>query len=382
MTEKLYDADAYIKEFTATVIGTGTDARGDYAILDRTAFFPEQGGQYADGGVIGVSRVIDVQIVGGEIRHFVNSPLTVGETYECKLDFDVRFRKMQNHSGEHIVSGIIHSLFGLDNVGFHLGTEDVTIDYNGFLIKDQIRHVEQLANEAVVKNVLITAEFPTAEKLERLEYRSKLELESDVRIVTVEEYDVCACCAPHVRRTGEIGIIKLLDSIHYKGGVRIHMLCGFDAIDDYNKKYDNVSEIGLLLSSKQHETAETVSRLWNDYTELKRDVLALKKELITLKVSTIPKTDGNLCLFDEGLSNAELREAVNMLMDKCGGMCGVFSKNIAGGYSYVVGSRSVDLINIAREMSDLLGGRGGGKSGMIQGSVSANEEIIRQYFGV
>lgn len=225
MTEKLYDKDSHLKEFTGTVLSCKKTGEKYAVTLNRTAFFPEGGGQQSDRGYIGEAYISDVQIKNGEILHFADKPLSVGQAYDCKLDFDFRFRNMQNHSGEHIISGIIHRFYGFNNVGFHLGAE-MTMDFDGELTRQQLDEIEDLANKAVYENLPVKAYYPTDEELESLDYRSKLDLKENVRIVEIKGVDVCACCARHVKSTGEIGIIKILDFEKYKGGVRLIVKCG------------------------------------------------------------------------------------------------------------------------------------------------------------
>ena len=218
MTEKLYYVDAYIKDFSAKVIDVVTDSRGIALVLDRTAFFPEEGGQSADTGYISDSSVLDVKERDGVIYHYVDKTLDVGTEAVCHINFDERFEKMQCHTAEHIISGAIHRLFGLDNVGFHLGKEEVTMDVNGYVTREQLDEVEMIVNRAVFDNVAVKTYFPSSRELTSLSYRSKLDLTENVRIVEVEGYDLCACCAPHVSRTGEIGLVKILDFEKHRGG--------------------------------------------------------------------------------------------------------------------------------------------------------------------
>ena len=224
MTEKLFYEDSHMITFLATVIAC--EKAGDYyeAVLTRTAFFPEGGGQYADTGRIDGVEVVDVQERQGLIYHKLSEPLELGKEVEGTIDWEERFSKMQQHSGEHIVSGLVHRTYGYDNVGFHMGKDAVTMDFNGVLTREQLKEIEKKANEAVVKNIDIQVLYPTKEQLEKIEYRSKIEIDGQVRIVEVPGYDTCACCAPHVKKTGEIGIIKLVGVQNYKGGVRVSTL--------------------------------------------------------------------------------------------------------------------------------------------------------------
>ncbi|MBQ3151356.1 MAG: hypothetical protein IJB86_08960 [Clostridia bacterium] len=380
MTQKLYYTDAYMSEFDATVISCEEKDGKFLVCLDKTAFFPEEGGQYADTGVLGEVEVSDVQEKGGIIYHYCSAPLTQGETVHGVIDFEQRYRRMQNHSGEHVVSGIVNRIFGYSNVGFHLGNEDVTIDYNGVLTREQLLDIEREANKVIYDNVNITAYFPSKEELQNLEYRSKKEIDGEIRIVEVDGCDVCACCAPHVRRTGEIGIIKMLDFEHYKGGVRCHMLCGYTALEDYNVKYENVLKISNLFKVKQFETAEAAERVYEQLVNKDREITALKRKLAEKTVESAEKTDGSICLFFEDIEMDALRHAVNMCVDKCGKVCAAFCANADGSYAYCMGSKTVDLRKCSKDINSALNGRGGGQSAMIQGSVKASKEEIEKFF--
>lgn len=379
MTEKLYDIDSHLFAFDCTVVSC--EKEGDrYAVrTDRTAFFPEEGGQYGDRGMLGDAAVLDTVLRSGDIIHLTDRPLAAGETVCGKIGVADRMRKMQNHSGEHIISGLFHRLYGLNNVGFHLGRDDVTVDLDGELTRADLDRVEELANQAVYENIEILAEYPSPDKLAKLDYRSKLDLTENVRIVTIPGYDVCACCAPHVTRTGEIGIIKLLDFARYKGGIRIHMLCGVDALRDYREKYRNVAAISAALKVKQFETAEGVQRILDEKAELTRKLTAMELSYARAKSETIPAADGNVILFDD-MDSSAMREFINLSVPKCGGIVGIFSGDDGLGYRFILGSRTVDLKAKVKEMTAALDGRGGGSPAMIQGSVHADRETITKYF--
>ncbi len=381
MTEKLYDINSHLYEFTAKVVSCEKTENGYAVILDRTAFFPEGGGQLSDTGKIGDANVIDVQIKD-DIIHYTSAPLEAGREYPCALDREKRFRRMQNHSGEHILSGIVHKMFGYDNVGFHMGSEDITVDYNGVLTPEQISEVERLCNVAVTENVKITAFYPDPAELSNIEYRSKLELTENVRIVTIEGYDSCACCAPHVDRTGEIGIIKLLDSEKNKGGVRLHMLCGFDALDDYNSRYRMIAETARSLSIKQNDLGNAVARMEKEISDLKFKMYGLRRELIDRKTAELPETDGNICFFEEDLNRNDMREIMNRGMEKCGGLCAVFCGSDSTGYTFVAGSKTVNMTEIAASLRVKFGAKGGGSPEMIQGSVNATQKELSDFFEI
>lgn len=378
-TVKLYDIDSHQFEFTATVIDCTEAADGYSIILDRTAFFPEGGGQKADTGFIGEARVTDVQIKDKVIFHTAASPAAVGSEVACRIDGEQRFRRMQNHSGEHIFSGIAHTLYGCENIGFHMADE-TAIDFDRELNEEQIRKIETLANEAVCKNLKITAEYPEEEVLKNLEYRSKLELTENVRIVTIEGIDVCACCAPHVNRTGEIGIIKIMSFMRHRGGVRIFIKCGYDAFEDFRIKQDNLSRISVALCARPYETADIFEKFSNETSELRQTVTKLKKELAQIKMNRLEATDGNLLIFEDDCDMTTLRNIVLDGAKKAGGLCGGFSGSDAGGYIYVISSGHIALRSMAKNINAALNGKGGGSDELIQGSCKATREEIEKYF--
>ena len=260
MTTKLYEEDSHLREFSARVLDCRKEGDGWAVILDRTAFFPEGGGQEGDRGELENVRVLDTRIRDGEILHLTDGPLEPGSTAVGRLDWDLRFRRMQDHSGEHIVSGLVYQKYGYNNVGFHLGDGEVTLDFSGELTGPQLEEIELLANRAVTANLPVQTWYPDEEELAATEYRSKLDLTENVRLVRIPGIDTCACCAPHVKRTGEIGLIKILDFMRHRGGVRVHILCGMDALADYGARYRVTREISALLSAKQLETPGAVRR--------------------------------------------------------------------------------------------------------------------------
>ena len=371
-TEKLYYKDSRMFDFTAVVLDCRETGKGPALILDRTAFFPEGGGQPADTGSLGVAKVLDVQEKAGEILHYCDRALEPGVTLEGHIDSEQRLTRMQNHSGEHVVSGLAHKLFGCENVGFHMGEDFVTIDFDRELSREQLMEIETLANRAVREDLPVLCTFPEPEELKHLEYRSKLELTENVRIVEIPGTDRCACCAPHVKRTGEIGLIKVLDWERHRGGVRLNLACGMLALRDYRVKQDNISAISQALSAKRHETAAAVERMLQEQQKSKERIAAVSMELVRQMAASREKTEGNICVFDDVLDEVALRELVNMLMEKCEGIAAAFSGDDERGYRYIMGSRNVDLKARAKELNALINGRGGGKPRMIQGSASAS----------
>ena len=387
MTEKLFYQDSHLAEFEAKVLSCEPvtpdilpgHSGGFAAELDRTAFFPEGGGQYADTGVLGGVRVTDVQEKDGRILHLLESPLEPGACVKGCIDWEERFMKMQQHSGEHIVSGLVHSTFGYDNVGFHLGSEDCTMDFNGELTKEQLVQIEQEANRAVWKNLEIQTLYPSKEELAGMEYRSKIEIEGQVRIIVVPGYDVCACCAPHVSHTGEIGLIKLTHVQRYKGGARVTMLCGGRALQDYETKQEQAGQISALLCAKENEIAEAVRHLRDEADSLKYELGEKEKKLIAAKAEMIPKDGGPVCVFTEDIAGDSMRLLMNLVLEAGHSVCAVFHGNDSDGYRYVIGSRTQNMRELVKGFNAAFDGRGGGKPEMVQGTARGCEDEMRTW---
>lgn len=380
MTRKLYDENSHLSAFDAVVLSC--DPAGDHyaVVLDCTAFFPEGGGQAADTGMLDAARVLDVQEHGGTIVHLTDQPLTVGSAVNGKLDWQKRFRRMQVHSGEHIISGLVHKLYGYRNVGFHLGDETVTMDYDGELTREQLSELELLANEAVWKNVPVRAEYPSEDVLKTLEYRSKLDLTENVRIVTIEGYDVCACCAPHVASTGEIGAIKIIDSMRHRGGMRLTILCGMDAIAQYRMLFDQASRLSNLLNMPKDQLSEAVERLFSERDALQLALKNREEKLNALRLKSLPDSGSNIVIVDTFDDPDAMRELVNIGMERASGVCAAFSGDDQSGYRYIIGSKSLDLRAHTKTINSALNGRGGGRPTMIQGSCSAKRSEIEAFF--
>ena len=377
MTEKLYEKDAYIKEFTATVIDCISADNAFKIILDKTAFFPEGGGQASDMGVLDETEIFDVQIEDKTIYHYAKEPIKVGSEIIGKIFFERRFFFMQNHTGEHIVSGIAHRYFGVNNVGFHLSEDFVTVDFDKELSREQLNIVEYLANQTVWQNLPVRAYFPTEEELEKTEYRSKKEIDGAVRLVEIKDTDICACCAPHVKNTGEIGIIKLLDTEKMRGGIRIVLKCGNFALQDYKNKYQNVSQISTLLSAKQENAYESVQKLDEKCTIASQKITELKKKIADMAVSAASQND--TCVFVDGCDVKELQLLADKLHKKFGGIRAVFSEN-TGNFSFAICAEDDELQELFAKFKSQFTVRGGGRGGMVQGTVEATSESINLFF--
>ena len=377
-TKRIFDENAYITEFEAKVLSCTETETGFDLVLDSSAFFPEGGGQFPDKGTLNDIEVLDVQEdKEGVIHHFSKIGIPAGEKVTGKIDWTQRFDFMQQHSGEHIFSGLAHSNFGANNVGFHLGYEETTIDLDVPLSEEQVQKLELLANEAVYKNFPIEISFPSEDELAVLPYRSKKKLTGKIRIVTFPGYDICACCGTHVKRTGEIGIIKITAFQNYKGGTRLFMLCGKRAFRDYQSKNSDVIKVTNSLSVKPEEIKSAVKRLENEITEHKIYESALKKELFELKAEKLG-TGEKICVFEKGMTPDELRRYCLTLGENfiiAAVFCGE-----DGNYKYAVSSKTENCSAIAKEINAKFSGRGGGKPELVQGGCSGKSFEIEEFF--
>lgn len=373
-TIKLYENDSYIKEFSATIVSC-EEKDGTYqVVLDKTAFFPEGGGQDADKGTINGVNVLDVQIKNDVIYHKTEKAFEIGTTVECEIDWDTRFSRMQNHTGEHIVSGVIHSLFGYNNVGFHMNDTLITLDVDGPLSEDDIKAVELKSNKAIYDNKAVKAIYPTAEELPDYDYRSKLDITEGVRLIEIEDYDLCACCAPHVMKTGEIGIIKILSFIPYKKGTRIEMICGLLALNDYMNLHSTNKSVMNMLSAKRFEIADGVERIQTELSNIRAENKKLMAEMATLKMEK--HINGNVaCVFVDGVSYDELRNCSNNLIEEYE-YCYLFSNTGDDNYIYVVSSKEQNVRDKVQNLNKTFNGKGGGRDTYAQGKITGNKDDI------
>ncbi len=378
-TRRLYYENVYIKEFDAQVLECRPAKDGFHVLLDESAFYPEGGGQPSDVGSLGKIQVKEVQEKNGELLHYTDEPLTPGERVHGQIDWEHRFDLMQQHSGEHMVSGLVHEAFGYDNVGFHMGNDVITIDFNGPLTEKEMEAIEADVNEKIWKNIPVEITYPSPEELERLPYRSKKELTGRVRLVNFPETDLCACCGTHVTHTGEIGLVKLLSVVKFREGVRMEMLCGKRAMAYLNAMDGQNHRVSVKLSAKPGETAQAVERLYEENYRLKGRIMELEEAMFASEAKGCAGK-GDVLLFYEGLEADSLRKLTDAVMQECGGRCAVFSRNEDGSYKYAMGEKDGDLRLFAKEMNNALDGRGGGKPFFVQGSVKANETEIRQFF--
>ena len=385
-TRCLYYEDAYQKEFTATVISCEEKKDGWRLVLDETAFYPEGGGQPADHGILTcqgdgpAAQVTDVHEKEGIVYHDVTAPLELGTAVKGTVDWERRFDLMQQHSGEHIVSGLIHSRFGYDNVGFHMGSDVITIDFNGELTEEDLRTVETEANRLIWQDREVEIFYPSAQELETLAYRSKKALEGDVRIVRFPGADTCACCGTHVSRTGEVGMVRLLSAVKFREGVRVEMIAGKRVLDYLNRVDAQNHQISVKLSAKPAATAAAVERLAAEAFALRGRVHLLEEQVFAAQAEKL-RSRGAVLLLTQAMEPDSVRRCADGIMHTCGGPCAVFAAAAEGGFRYAVGEEGGDLRALVKEINQELEGRGGGKPFFAQGSVQAGEEAVREFFG-
>ena len=377
-TEKLYYLDSHMREFSAVVLSCEPGKHGWDVVLDRTAFYPEGGGQPGDRGVLGGAAVTDTHEKGGDIVHYCDKPLEVDTEVTGTIDWDWRFSLMQHHSGEHILSGLIHEAYGYNNVGFHMGKDAVTIDFSGMLDDAALAELERKTNEKIWEDLPVEILWPDAEELARLPYRSKKELTGEVRIVRFPGADLCACCGTHVKRTGEIGLLKILSCVKFHDGVRMEILVGRRAMEYLTGTFEQNKQISGLLSARPMETAAAAARLQQELNDTKYRMGQMEDKLFAQKAETL-RDAGDVLLFEEGLKPDSLRRLADAVQKVCGGRAAVFSKT-AEGYQYAIGQENGDLRAFTKELNSKLNGRGGGKPFFVQGSVKASAEEIQNFF--
>ena len=378
-TRRLYYEDAYIKEFTATVLECREEKNGYGILLDQSAFYPEGGGQPSDQGMLDGKKVVDVKEKCGELIHFTKEPVEKGKKIEGSIYWERRFDLMQQHSGEHMVSGLIHEKYGYDNVGFHMGSDVVTIDFNGTLTMDELFVIEEKANQKIWENTAVEIWYPCAQELENLPYRSKKELTGKIRIVRFPGADLCACCGTHVKQTGEIGMIKLLSCEKFREGVRVEMISGKRVLEHLNIIQEQNRRISVLLSAKPSCTAGAVTRLYEENFSLKGRVMQMEEKYFQEEAAKW-SGKGDVLLICGEMEADSVRRLADAVMHTCQGRCAVFSGEDKNGYKYAIGQENGDLRELTKQMNQKLQGRGGGKPFFVQGSVKSTEQEIREFF--
>ena len=378
-TRKLYYEDSHLKAFPASVLSCERVEKGWDIVLDATAFYPEGGGQAADTGTLGGVRVLHTREEGGQVIHLCDGPLEPGAEVTGAIDYDRRFGLMQQHSGEHIVSGIIHRRCGFHNTGFHVGSELITIDFDGVIPAEDLSAIEAEANGALWQDLEVKTWVPSPEELETIPYRTKRALPWPVRIVEYPGFDICACCGTHVQRTGEIGLIKLFSAIPFRGGTRMEMACGRHALKLLNQTYDQNRQVSQAFSAKITETGEAARRMNEVLARQKYRIAGLETRIFRSLAEGYVNS-GDVVHFEEGLDNVAVRELADAIAETCGGTAAVFSGTDGEGYAFCLVARQGDLRPLGKAMTTALGGRGGGKPLFQQGRVAATRDAIDGFF--
>ena len=378
-TRKLYYEDSHLTAFAATVLACENTEKGWEVVLDATAFYPEGGGQAADTGCLNGIRVLDTRERDETVVHFCEGPLDVGTAVEGVIDWEPRFHRMQQHSGEHIVSGIINRRYGYHNVGFHMGSDIITIDFDGVIPAEDLASIEAEANGALWQNLPVQCWYPSQQELPNVPYRTKRALPWPVRIVEVPGFDICACCGTHVKATGEIGLIKLFTMMGFRGGTRMEMSCGKSALKLLNEAYEQNRQVSQAFSAKIEETGAAARRMNDVEAALKYRIVGLEKRIFS-GISAEYAGKGNVVHFEENLDNNAVRDLADTIADSCGGIAAVFSGSEEAGYAFCLVTREGDLRQLGREMTKALNGRGGGKPLFQQGRVQAKKAEIEAFF--
>lgn len=378
-TQKLYYEDCHLRTAQAKVLECQATEKGWAVQLDRTVFYPEGGGQACDVGTLGNARVLAVREEGEKILHLCDGPLIPGQTVTATIDWQRRFDQMQQHAGEHIVSGIIHRRYGYHNVGFHVGADAVTIDFDGPIPMEALAEIEQEANAAIWQNLPIRCWYPSEAELPTVSYRTKKALDWPVRIVEIPGYDTCACCGVHVKYTGEIGLVKLLSCVKFHQGVRIEMVCGGRALDILSRVYEENRQVSQAFSAKILETGAAARKMNEMLAAEKFRATGLERQLFD-RIAEDFADKGNILYIAPGLEPGSVRELADRIAQRCGGRAAVFSGSDDAGYSVCLVDKQADVKVFGQAMSAALGGRGGGKPGFFQGSVRATQAQIKEFF--
>ena len=390
MTLKLYDQNSHQTQATARVAACTPVEGGFDVLLDQTVLFPEGGGQPCDTGWIGEARALACREDHGDVIHKTDRALAVGETVSVRLDWARRFDFMQQHTGEHLLSFAFYKLFEAANFGFHLALDYATIDFDKPLSREQIAEAELLANSYVWRNLPVkTAFYDSEEDVKSLPLRKHAEgLTAPIRIVSIEDADMCTCCAPHCALTGEIGSIFVLDAAGYKGGTRVTFLCGERALKRHRAEHDDLDAIARRFSASRENAVSAVAKLSDEYGALKKRERELAKELngfLSNELRSNAKQAGKfrvaVRLFS-GMDAGRLKDLAQCAAEP--GMLAVLFSQVDGKLSYVLASGEkfpLDVGELIPAVNAATGGKGGGRGTLAQGmaqSDSGAEETVKQ----
>lgn len=378
-TRKLYYEDCHLRQFTACVLSCGEADKGYLVTLDQTAFYPEGGGQACDTGTLNEARVLDVREEGHQVVHLCDKPLAVGQTVNGSIDWQRRFDLMQQHTGEHILSGLIHDRFGYHNSGFHVGAQVMEVDFDGPIPAEALAELEEQANTLIWANLPVKCYYPSPEELPKVQYRTKRELPWPVRIVEIPGGDTCACCGVHVGHTGEVGLLKIISCVKLRGGVRLEMVCGGRAYRYIRDVFEQNRQVSQMLSAKMPETAQAVQKLQQALGAEKFRASGLEKQVFDSIASGYQGRE-NVLHVAENLTGGGVRELADRIARVCSGYAAVISGSDEAGYQLCLVSSSVNVKELGAKAVQALSGRGGGKPDAFQGTVKAAREQIETFF--
>ncbi|WP_027626559.1 alanyl-tRNA editing protein [Clostridium lundense] len=379
MTKKLYYEDVYLNEWQSEIKDIIHEKDKFLIVLDRTAFFPEGGGQPADKGCIDDIEVIDVFEKDNIIYHVVEK-IPENKIVKCKLNFDRRFYYMQQHSGEHLLSAVLYKMYNTNNDGFHMGDDYITIDNSIInMTEDMVKAVEVMANKYIYKDLPILSYFVENEDLEELKLRKECKVEENIRIVEIKGIDIIACCGTHVCSTGEIGLIKIIKTENYKGMTRIYFKCGRKALEDYEKKHDITTNLSRHYSLVEDEIIEKAKNDSNEIRRLLKDIKDLK-EIISSYVAQdiISGSNSNVITKEFSKEDFEHIKMINSEILKKGKYVTIlvsttenkilFSNNL---------NMSLHCGKIFKESLLKFNGKGGGSDKQAQAAFKNNEDMIK-----
>ena len=375
MTERLYLVDSHLFENECTVLSCAPGKEGFDVIVDRTVFFPNKGGQPCDTGVLGGVRVVDVREVGEDLVLRTEGPLPAGAVVTGHIDEGRRLDIMEQHTGEHVLSWCAYKLFDAVNVGFHCALTYATLDLDKPLTPEQVMEMEDMANGLVRRNLPVTAAiYESEEALQGVPLRKHAEgLVAPIRVVSIRDADSCTCCAPHVRSTGEIGVIKIVSAVAYKGGMRMTFLCGGRALKQFQKLQGTVDAIARKFSTAGDEVLSAVEKQEAELKAIKKekaDLTGRLEEYLTaeLKAQAEDVKGKKLLVRLTDTDPKRLRPLALATLPEKGLTLLLTDKNGQLSYVLCANGLKLDMGELIPAVNLALGGRGGGRGTLAQGS--------------
>ncbi len=377
-TRKLYYEDSHLRQFTARVLGCVRTEKGWAVTLDATAFYPEGGGQACDLGTLGPVRVLDVREQGESVVHLCDGALEPGTQVTGTIDWARRFDLMQQHTGEHIYSGLVHERFGYHNSGFHVGGAWMEVDFDGPMTLEEALDLERRANEAIWQDLPIRCWYPSPEELPAVGYRTKRALPWPVRVVEIPGYDKCACCGVHVERTGQVGFLKILSAVSFRGGTRLEMVCGQRAYDYLSRVWDQNRQVSQAFSAKMLDTGAAAARMNEALGAEKLRASQLEKRVFA-QIANNYVNQFDPVHWEPGLAPGAVRELTEAISRVCQGTATVLSGEDGNVAVCILGPAEA-VKALAGALTKALPCRGGGKPGSFQGVIRAGTAQIREFF--